>query len=163
MEKPLGIDTSALLKNIMMTVDSEISKEEFIRVCEECKTKQDAYIKLNMHRNTFEKYLHIFNYEFKSKRTRSKYPIEDIFSGKYNYPTSKLNKRLLKEGYKEYKCEVCGNTEWLGKPIPLELHHIDGDSRNNSLENLMLLCPNCHSQTDNFKSKNIKHYKNLES
>ena len=48
------------------------------------------------------------------------------------------------------KCERCGLTEWLGKPINLEIHHIDGDRLNNSLDNLELLCPNCHSYTKNF-------------
>ncbi len=49
------------------------------------------------------------------------------------------------------KCENCGATTWLGKPINLEVHHIDGVRTNNSLENLQLLCPNCHSYTDNFR------------
>lgn len=54
------------------------------------------------------------------------------------------------------KCEICGSTTWLGKPINLEVHHIDGDRTNNSLDNLQLLCPNCHSYTSNFrKSKKI--------
>ena len=43
------------------------------------------------------------------------------------------NKRLIKEGYKEQKCECCGMTEWLGEPIPLELHHIDGNKQNHQL------------------------------
>lgn len=49
------------------------------------------------------------------------------------------------------KCENCGAITWLGKPINLEVHHIDGVRTNNSLENLQLLCPNCHSYTDNFR------------
>ena len=47
----------------------------------------------------------------------------------------------------------------MGYPIMLELHHIDGNHNNNKLENLQMLCPNCHSITDNFKSKKMKHYK----
>lgn len=54
------------------------------------------------------------------------------------------------------KCECCGLSEWNSIPITLQAHHIDGDRTNNVLENLALLCPNCHSQTDNFCSKNIK-------
>lgn len=49
-----------------------------------------------------------------------------------------------------HRCECCGNTEWLGQPIKLEIHHINGDRSDNSLENLQLLCPNCHSYTDTF-------------
>lgn len=54
-----------------------------------------------------------------------------------------------------HKCESCGNSEWLGMPIKLEVHHINGDRSNNTLENLQLLCPNCHSYTETFcyKSK----------
>lgn len=55
-----------------------------------------------------------------------------------------------------HKCECCGLSEWNNLPITLQAHHIDGDKTNNELENLSLLCPNCHSQTDNFCSKNIK-------
>lgn len=53
------------------------------------------------------------------------------------------------------KCECCGLTEWLGEPINLEIHHIDGDHNNNELENIQLLCPNCHSYTDNYCGKNM--------
>ena len=141
-----------------------LTKEEFIKICDECSTKQEAYFRLKMHRNTFEMYLKKFEYEFKSNLSHSKkYQLQDILDGKYpGYSTSHLNKRLLAEGIKEHKCECCGNSEWLGRKIVLELHHIDGNRNNNSLDNLILLCPNCHSMTDNFKSKNIKHY-NMES
>ncbi|MBO5003868.1 MAG: HNH endonuclease [Clostridia bacterium] len=137
-----------------------IDKEYFIKVCNESNTKQDAYLKLGMHRNTFQKYCDLFDIKFKRKQNK-KVLLQDVFDGKRNYPNSKLNYRLIKEGYKERKCEICGNTHWMGKPIMLELHHVDGNHTNNKLENLQLLCPNCHSLTDNFKSKNIKHY-NIE-
>jgi hypothetical protein len=45
---------------------------------------------------------------------------------------------------------------WNGKELQLELHHVDGNRNNHSLDNLMLLCPNCHSQTDTFRARNIK-------
>jgi 5-methylcytosine-specific restriction endonuclease McrA len=58
----------------------------------------------------------------------------------------KLKLKLIEEGYKKHQCEICLNSEWMGLPIPLELHHIDGDHTNNRLENLQVLCPTCHAQ-----------------
>lgn len=68
--------------------------------------------------------------------------------------SNSLKKRLIKEGVKEKKCERCGISEWMGEDITLELHHINGNRSDNRLENLVLLCPNCHSQTSNFRGKN---------
>ena len=48
-------------------------------------------------------------------------------------------------------CEECGLSEWMDNPLVLEMHHIDGNNKNNKKENLKLLCPNCHSQTDNWR------------
>ena len=65
-----------------------------------------------------------------------------------------LKGRLLAEGLKENRCETCGVSEWRDKPLPLALHHVNGDPLDNRLENLQLLCPNCHAQTPNFGSLN---------
>lgn len=89
---------------------------------------------------------------------KTKVPMEDIFSNKYIYHSSShLLKRLVNEGYKKYKCEECGISEWLGNPLSLQLEHIDGNHLNNSFENLKILCPNCHSQTKTFAGRNIDH------
>jgi hypothetical protein len=61
----------------------------------------------------------------------------------------KLRLKLIEDGVKERHCERCGNTEWFGEPIPVELHHVNGDRFDNRIENLQLLCPNCHALTDN--------------
>lgn len=53
-----------------------------------------------------------------------------------------------------HKCMMCANSEWMGKPIPLQLEHEDGNSENNDLKNLKLLCPNCHAQTPTYCGKN---------
>ena len=83
-------------------------------------------------------------------------PLEEIITGKYlgHYTSSRLRKRLIKEGYKKNQCEECNIKEWNGKEITCELHHIDGNRGNNKLENLLILCPNCHSQTPNHSKKN---------
>lgn len=67
-----------------------------------------------------------------------------------------IRRRLIAEGIKENKCELCGTSSWMGKDIVCELHHINGDRSDNRLENLIILCPNCHSQTTNFRGKNSK-------
>ena len=141
--------------------ETVIQRDEFINICNNSSTKQEAQKTLKMHNVTFDKYCKLFGIQkFRRERYKLRYPLDDILNGKYPYyATSQLNKRLIKEGYKEQKCECCGMTEWLGEPIPLELHHIDGNKQNHQLSNLQMLCPNCHSITDNFKSKNIKHYK----
>lgn len=86
-----------------------------------------------------------------------KYTLQDILDGKYPYyQTNKLRKRLISEGVKKEKCDICGITEWLGEKVSLELDHIDGNSYNHRLDNLRIICPNCHSQTTTYRGKNIK-------
>lgn len=65
-----------------------------------------------------------------------------------------LKSRLLKAGLKRAACETCGVSEWRGQPIELHLHHVNGRRLDNRLENLQLLCPNCHSQTPNYSGRN---------
>ena len=81
-------------------------------------------------------------------------PIQQILIENSPHTNSgKLRIRLIKEGLKENKCEVCGCTE------SLELHHINGNHQDNRLENLQILCANCHRKTDNFRGKGIRAHK----
>jgi 5-methylcytosine-specific restriction endonuclease McrA len=66
-----------------------------------------------------------------------------------------IKKRLFSEGFKEQKCEWCGLVEWREQPVSLELDHIDGDVLNNLIENLRILCPNCHAQTPTYRGRNM--------
>ncbi len=86
---------------------------------------------------------------------KTKIPLDEILAGEHPYyQTLKLKKRLIKEGVMKNQCAVCSISEWNGKPITMQLDHINGDSSNHALENLQLLCPNCHSQTDTWCGKN---------
>jgi hypothetical protein len=83
-------------------------------------------------------------------------PLERILVHLKLENTWRLRNRLIREKVKTQQCERCGNSEWLGRPIPLELYHRDGDRTNNRLENLELLCPNCHAATDNYRGSKKK-------
>lgn len=69
-----------------------------------------------------------------------------------NASNSAKRKRLIEDGIKEAKCERCQLSEWMGQPIPLELHHIDFNHYNNDLSNLQILCSNCHMQIHNYNN-----------
>lgn len=91
------------------------------------------------------------------KRSTKKFELQDILNGKHpQYPTSKLLPRLIDAGLKTYNCESCGISDYNGKKIGLEVNHIDGFNGNHILDNLQILCPNCHSQTSNYRSKKLK-------
>jgi hypothetical protein len=92
---------------------------------------------------------------FRGAGWRTKYPekiiyvpIEDYLTNKRYCSSHKLKLKLFKAKLKEKKCERCGIIEWLGGPAPLELDHINGDHFDNMLENLKILCPNCHAIKD---------------
>jgi Zn finger protein HypA/HybF involved in hydrogenase expression len=70
----------------------------------------------------------------------------------------RLKEYLIRDKYKEPKCEKCGIIEWQGEPVVLELDHIDNDHTNNNFQNLQILCPNCHALKTR---KNIKNKKPL--
>jgi len=83
-------------------------------------------------------------------------PIAEILVKGSAFQSYKLKNRILDEGLKEHRCESCGLKTWLNTTIPLDLHHINGDNSDNRLENLQLLCPNCHALTDSYRGKNNK-------
>jgi 5-methylcytosine-specific restriction endonuclease McrA len=78
-------------------------------------------------------------------------PVEQLLSGRRH--RGHVKGRLIRLGLKEDRCEVCGISEWRGRALSLALHHVNGDGADNRPENLQLLCPNCHSQTDNFAGR----------
>lgn len=122
----------------------------------------EAASKLGLHFNSFKKRaLELDCYRPNQagigiRKNMPKISLSEIISENRhpNYQTYKLKQRLLEAGIKENKCEVCGIEDWNGAPINMELHHKDGDRTNHILKNLLMICPNCHSQTDNYRAKN---------
>jgi 5-methylcytosine-specific restriction endonuclease McrA len=90
-----------------------------------------------------------------SKTRRS--AVDILVSGKKE-PAFRLRRALSEIGV-EYACSVCGISKWNGNDITLEVDHVDGNNKNNSIENIRYLCPNCHSQTDNYRFKGRSHSK----
>ena len=77
---------------------------------------------------------------------------EAINSGNY----TKSNALTYFKRFTDYRCSCCGINEWNGKPLTLQVDHIDGNNSNNLIENFRYLCPNCHTQTETWGVKNVK-------
>lgn len=110
---------------------------------------------LNVKYDTLKKYLKILNIEYRKNPNRKGIPHKEARASidrilQSNCNNSVKRKRLIEEGIKEEKCECCGLSEWMGKPIPLELHHKDFNHYNNNIDNLQVLCANCHMQAHNY-------------
>ena len=150
-------------KNILI-MKNLITDEEFIKICNDAVSMASACAVIGIQFSTFKRRaLKLECYKTNqsgkgiNKKFAHRYELDDIIDGKHpQYQSNKLRQRLLKDGLKNNLCELCKIEEWLDKPIKLELHHIDGNKNNNSLDNIQLLCPNCHSFTDNYRGKNIK-------
>lgn len=107
---------------------------------------------LNVKYETLNKYLKEFGIKYDGNQSRKGIPhlegralLEEYFSGRKNITASRLRNKLIEEGIKEHKCEKCGRSEWEGRLIPIELHHKNFNHNDNRLENLQILCANCHS------------------
>jgi len=82
-------------------------------------------------------------------------PINEILKGKHpQFQSGKVKQKLFEAGIKENKCEMCGIVKWENDIIVCQLDHINGNRNDHRLENLRILCPNCHSQTNTYRGRN---------
>lgn len=96
-----------------------------------------------------------FGEQAKKVSPNVQYALDEILIENSSYQNiTRLKERLIKEGRLEYKCSICGISDWMGKKLVLQLDHINGNNSDHRLSNLRFLCPNCHSQTDTYAGKN---------
>ena len=150
------------VEDIMKITDLQI-----IEACRVEPTMARAASSLKIHFNTFKRRavklgVYIPNQSGKGLKKpkadgKGKIPLSEVLDGLHpNYQTNKLRIRLISEGVKEAKCEVCGISEWQGNTLSFELDHIDGDRTNHKIDNVRIICPNCHSQTETYRGKNVR-------
>jgi hypothetical protein len=148
------------------------SKEEFIAVVKRSKSISEVlrYFQLPSNQGHYNRLFHKSVVEFNvdishifDNANKKPFPIKQplellLTKGKYRSVCT-LKKRLIKEGILSNECAICGlKPIWNGKSLSLQLDHINGDNADNRLQNLRILCPNCHTQTETWGAK--RHMKN---
>lgn len=93
---------------------------------------------------------------FATKREASKISKDKLLTNGSKHNRTVLRRYIVTNKLLPYKCSICGLTYWNNKTLSLELDHINGVNNDNRLENLRFLCPNCHSQTSTYGSRNSK-------
>lgn len=141
-------------------------KDDILRWISENQSKAFMCKELSCKTTTLNSYLDKMGIKYKGNQSHKGFnnkkletPIEKYLNNEIQIASYRLKNKLINEGIKEMKCESCGLEYWKGVVIPLELHHIDGNHFNNNLDNLKLLCPNCHALTDNYRGRGTKSYK----
>lgn len=151
----------------MKRIDILERKEEILQWIAEELPKTEIAKRLCCKIGTLNTYLEKFGITYKGqqakkgqyKGTTAYTSIEDYINNCNSIKSNDYKQKLIKFGIKKAECECCHNSVWNNQPIPLELHHIDGNHYNNAIENVQILCPNCHALCDNNSGKNIKSYK----
>jgi Zn finger protein HypA/HybF involved in hydrogenase expression len=146
-----------------LRTDIQERKEDILRWIEEERSK--AYMCSQLHCKQATLNAHLLKMDIvydgqqnqKGRPNAGKKTAEEYASGD-NVKSHILKAKLIQDGIKKCECEICGAYIWQGEPLPLELHHKDGNHYNNDLENLQILCPNCHSIQDGNSGSNIGKY-----
>lgn len=132
----------------------------------------EAASKVGVNFQTFRKYAikyNVWKTNISGKGIRKSTPktatsLQEILEGKHKaYPRGKLKARLLKYELKHNVCEICQLTEWNGQKLTMHLDHINGDCWDHRLENLRMLCPNCHSQTHTYCGRNRSNLNDIKT
>jgi 5-methylcytosine-specific restriction endonuclease McrA len=140
---------------------TRLSREQRAKIPEKCplcgKEFQNVYA-MSAHKSHCQHPQGARVEQLKGKRGWSKDQMlkdpKEIFCSPSSLPSMYVKKALLHNSYVSYECATCQISSWQGQEITLELDHINGDSKDNRVENLRLLCPNCHSQTPTWRGRN---------
>lgn len=138
---------------------SEVLEKVGLKTSSSTITLKRIITEYNLSTDKFEENRKYRKHELAVLKSKSTYDLESKLHKGVKTSSHKLKIKLIESGLKECKCEMCGLSQWIGRPMKLQLHHMDGDHLNNELSNLQLLCPNCHSMTDNFGVYNSKRFK----
>lgn len=141
-----------------MRADIISRKEEILQWISEGQSNAEIARRLSCKVDTLKAYYSKLGINYKGNQggkgikidPKRKSALEIISSS--SFTNSVKRKRLIEDGIKENRCECCGLSSWMGKPIPLELHHKDLNHYNNDLSNLQILCANCHMQAHNYNN-----------
>ena len=149
-----------------MRTDILERKNEILRWIEEEQPKCYMCQQLGCKQETLNSYLKKMGIEYsgqQNKKGQQKGSNEykpALYYIENNIPIAshKLKEKLIRDGLKKQQCECCGISEWRGIKLSLELHHKNSNHYDNSLENLQILCPNCHSIQEGNSGSNIGNY-----
>lgn len=149
----------------------DYNKDTLEKLVKESYSYAEVARKLGMHSkggnyNTLRRYIIKWNIDTRhfisrgwskgQKLQNSRMPLEFYLNNLKPISSWGLKKKLIEAGIKKNECEICGISEWNNKPISCQLHHKNGNNKDNRLENLQILCPNCHSQTDSYAGKKLR-------